>query len=170
VDLKQLGALPVLSVRQPWASYIVSGLKSVELRRWSTDYRGWLWIHTGKQLDLEALKIFGLSASDFRTGGLLGIAKLASCTLIRNAAEWHARRNEHRSPGQFSEGVYAWLFRDTVALWEKIECRGELGLFRLDTLTRERVENHLMNAPLQQDFVETVRDLPGPSDESSETP
>jgi len=167
VDIRKLVALPVLSVRQPWASYIIAGIKTTELRSWPTEYRGWLWIHTGKQLDLEALEIFRLPASDFRTGGLLGIAKLASCTLIRNAAEWHARRNEHRSPGQFSQGIYAWVFRDTVALWEKIECRGELGLFRLDTLTRERVEDHLMNTSLQQDFVETVRDLPDPSDDSS---
>jgi len=112
--------------------------------------------------------MYRLSANDFRTGGLLGIAKLDSCSLIRNAAEWQARRNEHRSPGRFSEGIYGWEFRDTVALWEKIDCRGELGLFHLDKLTRERVEEYLVNPELQQDFVEIVRDLPDPSDESPE--
>jgi hypothetical protein len=34
VDLDTLLALPVLSIRQPWASFIVSGIKSVELRSW----------------------------------------------------------------------------------------------------------------------------------------
>lgn len=29
-----------LSVRQPWASLIASGRKSIELRSWSTKYRG----------------------------------------------------------------------------------------------------------------------------------
>lgn len=36
-----------LSVRQPWASLIASGKKSVELRSWSTMYRGSVLILSG---------------------------------------------------------------------------------------------------------------------------
>lgn len=34
-----------LSVRQPWASLIVAGIKRVENRTWTTDYRGPLLVH-----------------------------------------------------------------------------------------------------------------------------
>lgn len=34
-----------LSVRQPWASLIAAGRKSIEIRTWRTDYRGPLAIH-----------------------------------------------------------------------------------------------------------------------------
>jgi len=34
-----------LSVKQPWATYICAGLKDVENRTWTTDYRGRLLIH-----------------------------------------------------------------------------------------------------------------------------
>lgn len=37
----------VLSVKQPWASLIASGRKSVELRSWSTKYRGPVLILAG---------------------------------------------------------------------------------------------------------------------------
>lgn len=37
--------LRCLSVQQPYAEWIVSGLKRVENRSWSTDYRGLLFIH-----------------------------------------------------------------------------------------------------------------------------
>ncbi len=37
--------MKTLSVRQPWASYIAYGMKTVEHRAWSTDYRGELLIH-----------------------------------------------------------------------------------------------------------------------------
>lgn len=37
----------VLSVRQPWASLIASGRKSVELRSWSTKYRGPILVLSG---------------------------------------------------------------------------------------------------------------------------
>ena len=39
--------LPALSVRQPWAWLIVSGLKDVENRPRRTHYRGSLLIHAG---------------------------------------------------------------------------------------------------------------------------
>lgn len=38
----------VLSLRQPWAHLVVSGLKSIETRTWSTSYRGTLAIHATK--------------------------------------------------------------------------------------------------------------------------
>jgi hypothetical protein len=37
----------VLSVKQPWASLIASGRKSIELRSWSTKYRGPVLILAG---------------------------------------------------------------------------------------------------------------------------
>ena len=40
-----------LTVRQPWASLIIAGTKTVEHRRWRTDYRGELWIHAGLAVD-----------------------------------------------------------------------------------------------------------------------
>ena len=35
----------VLSVRQPWASLLVRGVKDIENRTWSTTYRGPVLIH-----------------------------------------------------------------------------------------------------------------------------
>lgn len=37
-----------LSVQQPWAWVVVRGLKEIENRSWSTNYRGRLFIHAGK--------------------------------------------------------------------------------------------------------------------------
>ena len=37
-----------LTVRQPWASLIAAGAKTIETRSWSTGYRGDLLIHAGK--------------------------------------------------------------------------------------------------------------------------
>lgn len=36
-----------LTIKQPWASAIMAGLKRVENRTWRTDYRGPLAIHAG---------------------------------------------------------------------------------------------------------------------------
>jgi len=40
-----------LTIRQPWASLIALGVKTIETRGWSTAYRGPLVIHAGKSTD-----------------------------------------------------------------------------------------------------------------------
>lgn len=39
--------MKALTVRQPWASLIAAGVKTIETRSWSTKYRGPLAIHAG---------------------------------------------------------------------------------------------------------------------------
>lgn len=40
--------MKMLTLHQPWASLIACGVKTIETRSWSTDYRGPLAIHAGK--------------------------------------------------------------------------------------------------------------------------
>ena len=162
MQVETLVALPALSIRQPWASYVIAGLKSLELRDWSTSYRGWLWIHAGRTLDVEALATAGIASRDFRTGGLLGIARLVACAPIASAAQWQALRNEHRSPGTFTRGTYAWTFEDTVALDEKIDALGALRLYRLDDGTRAEIARQLAQTAAQAEFTDAVRAIPEP--------
>lgn len=37
-----------ITIRQPWASLIAAGVKTIETRSWSTRYRGPLLVHAGK--------------------------------------------------------------------------------------------------------------------------
>jgi ASCH domain len=129
--ISELLSAPVLSVRQPWASYLVSGLKTVELRSWSTRHRGWLWIHAGKKLDLEAMKLLQLRGDDFSRGGLVGLAKLEDCMPFVSEEHWLSLRGEHLSPGCYSGMCFGWRFSDSFAIDRIIECPGELGLFHL---------------------------------------
>jgi hypothetical protein len=43
--------LNTLSIRQPWATYVVYGIKPIENRSWTTDYRGPLLIHASAKED-----------------------------------------------------------------------------------------------------------------------
>lgn len=39
--------MKALTIRQPWASLIATGVKTIETRSWSTKYRGLLLVHAG---------------------------------------------------------------------------------------------------------------------------
>jgi hypothetical protein len=149
-------SLPALSVRQPWASMIISGMKTVELRSWPTNYRGWLWIHSGKKVDQEALDLLDDQAHEYQTGGLLGIAHLTDVRKIETPAQWQSLRARHRSPSRFQEGAYGWHFDDAIPLRRKIPALGEVLLFPLALATREAARTALEG---DLDFLEAIEDL-----------
>jgi ASCH domain-containing protein len=43
--------MKTLTVKQPWASLLVEGIKGIENRTWTTKHRGWLLIHAGVSID-----------------------------------------------------------------------------------------------------------------------
>jgi hypothetical protein len=49
--------MKALSVRQPWARAIVTGLKPIENRTWQTNYRGPLLIHAGQRDDPDGFQV-----------------------------------------------------------------------------------------------------------------
>jgi len=158
----KLLSLPILSVRQPWASYVVSGLKSIELRSWSTEYRGWLWIHTGKKPDSLAMQMLNLNSEEFDCGGLIGLAKIEECYLIDSEIKWRLHRSQHLSPGRFQGECYGWRITDALSLSDIIQCPGELGLFRLSGSIYKQVRQEI-EGDKHNEFIECARELLIPS-------
>lgn len=124
-DLERTRAL---SIRQPWASLIASGRKTIELREWSTSYRGLLWIHAGKSASTELLERFGLEAA-FR-GGFIGAARLEACVRMDETRwrHWEPRHLAGSQPVSTGE-VWGWLMTVPVCFREPIPARGQQGLF-----------------------------------------
>jgi ASCH domain len=51
-------SLVALSIKQPWAELILLGRKTIEVRSWSTNFRGLLALHTGKRPSVAAFGCF----------------------------------------------------------------------------------------------------------------
>jgi hypothetical protein len=74
--------MKALTIRQPWASLIIAGIKDVENRTWSTDYRGELVIHAGLAVDRPGLTDFAhllpgaAAAEPLPSGAVLGTVEL----------------------------------------------------------------------------------------------
>ena len=66
-----------LSIKQPWAEFILSGAKPVENRVWSTSYRGPILIHAG----LKIFDFFDLDEDDdFHAAAWEALEKKMGCT------------------------------------------------------------------------------------------
>jgi ASCH domain-containing protein len=59
-----------LSVRQPFANLIACGRKRIELRSWTTDYRGPLVICAGRTVDRDAATRLRLASAELEARGV----------------------------------------------------------------------------------------------------
>lgn len=98
--MKQLW--PTLSIRQPWAALIVHGLKTVEVRSWSTGRRGPILIHAGKLAEpdpevWELLTTPALMETAAQMGGVIGTVELRDCITYRTLDDFLADAPRHRA-------------------------------------------------------------------------
>lgn len=49
-----------LSLRQPYAELIVSGRKTIEIRKWNTRFRGEFLVDASKAIDKEVCKLYNI--------------------------------------------------------------------------------------------------------------
>jgi hypothetical protein len=124
--------IPVITIRQPWASSIIHGGKDIENRTWITKYRGPIYIQSSASIRMAEMvgwqnfvrerKIkFPMSflhedVEDFPTGGILGIADLVDCV------------SSHTSP--WFEGPYGFVLKNPRPV-PFYPLKGALGIFRI---------------------------------------
>lgn len=128
-----------LSIKQPWAWLIASGIKQVENRTWKTNVRGKFLIHAGKTFDWDGYawmisnmpKIAKKVANQFNIsfdgnkfkigstemGGVVGVANIIDCVTSND------------SP--FFFGQYGFVVKDARQL-PFLKCNGKLGFFNIE--------------------------------------
>ena len=106
-----------LTIKQPWASLIMMGMKDREIRTQRTHIRGLIAIHTSKTPDVEMMKTSGLNSEAFINGCIIGIAKLRDCIQL----SW-----------QKEEGQWSWLITPVCIFKKPIPYSGNLGMWDLN--------------------------------------
>jgi len=86
--------MKIISIRQPWAALIVSGIKDVENRTWPTRYRGQLLIHASKEPDDTSTddieRRFGVRLpQELPLGGIVGVTEIVNC-VRPHSSTWYA--------------------------------------------------------------------------------
>jgi hypothetical protein len=122
-----------LSIRQPWAWFILHGGKPVENRRWRTRVRGRVLLHAAKGMTtaeywaaIDFVRNVARKGQDWPAppspqtiarGGIVGSADLIDCV------------NHHDSP--WFSGPYGFVLANVQPV-PFLPCIGKLGFFDLD--------------------------------------
>ncbi len=114
--------LKALSVRQPWASMIASGIKTIEVRSWPTLFRGELLIVSSRKPDLPGLPL----------GQAIAVVRLIDCRSMH-------RRDEPAAKCKLNPGDFAWVLEGARRI-TPFEVKGRLRLFEVPIRRRPALQ------------------------------
>jgi len=83
-----------ITIKQPYASLIMAGIKDVENRTWPTSHRGTLVIHAGKGIVREAMDEHGHLVAQYPAGAIIGTVELVDC-VTDSASDWAMEGHYH---------------------------------------------------------------------------
>lgn len=125
--------MKVLTIKEPWASLIVTGHKQYEFRSWKTNYRGKILIHAGLSLEKEKAKKFSDYNLDYGKGEIIGEAELVDCIKVSEKFQSELIKKDKSIYGNSDHvGIYAWKLINIKKYDTRIKCKGKLGLWDYD--------------------------------------
>lgn len=81
--------MKALTIKQPWASLIVEGIKDIENRTWRTNFRGRIYVHAAQtnvlkvisKMDDQQLKLTSSHELDLHYSAIIGEVDIIDCVL-----------------------------------------------------------------------------------------
>lgn len=122
--------MKVITIKEPWASLIISGYKKYEFRSWKTNYRGKILIHAGLSIEKDSLEKFKQYNLEYSKGAIIGEATLTDCILVDDQFEDELYKINPLVYGKSKhKRNYAWKLENVIRYDEPIYCKGKLGLW-----------------------------------------
>jgi hypothetical protein len=109
------------------------GLKRIETRHWSTNYRGLMAIHAAKRWTADEREFHAIEheagnmPATLPLGAIVAIGRLVDCR--RTEALVHGLSEREEGWGNYGPNRFGWIFEDIAPLPEPIPFKGLQGLF-----------------------------------------
>jgi hypothetical protein len=123
-----------LSLKQPYAELIVSGKKTIELRKWNTKFRGEFLIHASKTVNKEACERNKIDPKSLITGAIIGKSFIYDVKEYDSKRTFVKDKKKHFADVNFTDYKYGFLLKDSKRFGKPIPLRGKLGFFNVDTV------------------------------------
>lgn len=131
----------IITLWEPYATLLASGLKRYETRHWVTHYRGPLLIHAAQRkptsLEMFAFKRFLGFTPETNLGCVVAIARLDGCLKMVPFSDQapapgeiciEAQSTQELFLGGWEPGRYAWDTKVLTRLIEPIPWKGQQGI------------------------------------------
>lgn len=129
--------MKAITIKEPWASMIAHGFKTIETRSWPTSYRGKIAIHAGKgKPDKEWMKnvpeMMEMIDGDVHPGCIVAYAELVGCErMTEDMIEDIQGNHAEYISGFYEPGRYAFML-DNIRSVDPVEVNGKQRLWNYD--------------------------------------
>lgn len=129
-----------LSVSQPFADLIISGRKTIELRKWNTNFRGEFLIHSPLKIRTEDSRRLKINKK-FVTGAIVGKAELYGVKKYNSKKEFNDDKQFHHAGKIFQDRMFGFMLKNSKPFRIPIPCKGQLGFFDVN-LPKTKIKNN----------------------------
>ena len=128
-----------LSISQPHADLVISGKKTIELRKWNTNFRGEFLIHAPLKIRTEDSKRLKINKK-FVTGAIVGKAELYDVKKYTSKKEIRDDKQFHHAGKNFQDRTFGFMLKNPKTFKSPIPWKGQLGFFDVD-LPKIKIKN-----------------------------
>jgi hypothetical protein len=140
-----------LSICQPFANLIIENKKTIELRKWNTNFRGIFLIHAPIKIRKEDCKRLKIN-EEFTTGAIIGKAELDDVKNYESLKEIKDDKTKHYALYDFQKKTYGFILKNAKPFRIPIPCKGQLGFFDIKLPKMKIKENKIMNDMIEEEF------------------
>ena len=122
--------MKALSMKQPVPELILQGKKTIELRKWKTQFRGKFYLHAS----MNELKGFDIDAKKLPHGALVGTAELVDVIKFNSLEHLQQFQDKHlaRDKSWFKpNSTYGFVLKNPKRLEKLVPYKGQLNFFEV---------------------------------------
>ena len=138
-----------LSICQPFAELIIQNKKTIELRKWNTNFRGEFLIHAPIKIRKEDYKKLKIK-ENLTTGAIIGKVELYDVKKYESLKEIQEDKNQHFSTKKFQKKTFGFILKNSKPLRIPIPWKGQLGFFNVEL---PKIKNNkIVNDMIEEEF------------------
>ena len=138
-----------LSICQPFANLIIQNKKTIELRKWNTNFRGVFLIHAPIKIIKEDCKRLKIN-EEFTTGAIIGKAELYDVKKYESLKEIKIDKKKHYSSTTSHEKIFGFILKNAKPFRIPIPWKGQLGFFDVDVPKMKN--NKIITDMIEEEF------------------
>ncbi len=119
-----------LSISQPFADFVISGKKSIELRNWNSNFRGEFLIHAPIKIRTQDCKRLKINKK-LVTGAIVGKATLYDVKKYNSIKELMMDKKFHYATKDFHNKKFGFMLKNPKPFRIPIPWKGQLGFFEV---------------------------------------
>jgi len=140
-----------LSVCQPFAELIIQNKKTIELRKWNTNFRGEFLVHAPIKIRKEDYKKLKIEKK-LTVGAIIGKVELCDVKKYESVKEIQIDKKKHITSIISQEKKFGFILKNAKPFRIPIPWKGQLGFFDVDLPKMKINNNKIVSEIIEEEF------------------